>query len=67
MPFQVLAQILSRGPTEDETHVTTEEDQVKVIQKKVDIENQCDENGRDKTSSSTLPQNIEDYEYDVPP
>ncbi|KAM0921791.1 hypothetical protein ACQ4PT_006710 [Festuca glaucescens] len=63
---KVLAQILSHGPTKDETHVTTEQDQVKVIQKEVDLENQCDENGRDKTSSSTLPQNIEDYEYDVP-
>jgi hypothetical protein len=61
----VLAQILSRGPKKDETHARTEEYQVSVIEKIVDIENQCDENGRDKASSSTRPQNNEDYEDEV--
>jgi glutathionylspermidine synthase len=56
----VLAQILSRGPAKDETHARTEEDQVG----EVDIENQCGENGRDKTSS-TRPQNNEDYEDEM--
>ncbi|CAM0949644.1 unnamed protein product [Alopecurus aequalis] len=62
---KVLAQILSCGRTKDETYPITEEDQVEVIEKEVDIENQSDENGRDKTSSSTRPQNKEDYEDEV--